>query len=74
MARQKLNNYFPLQENQKIQHALDQRLAQVKEWEVEQLRTAGSKNHLSRGVISAIKEAVVVQENFSADMQHLKNI
>ncbi|HBD7102423.1 TPA: hypothetical protein ACT96X_001646 [Legionella pneumophila] len=74
MARQKLNNYFPLQENQKIQHALDLRLAQVKEWEVEQLRTAGTKDHLSRGVISAIKEAVVVQENFSADMQHLKNI
>ncbi|KTD63746.1 hypothetical protein Lsan_1179 [Legionella santicrucis] len=74
MPKKRLNNYFPNQEKQRIQGALDQKLLQIEEWGREQLKTAGKKNHLSSGVIHAVKEAVVVPERVNADMQHLKNM
>ncbi len=74
MPKKRLNNYFPNQEKQRIQDALDQKLIQIEEWGREQLKQPGAKNHLSSGVIHATKEAVVVPERVNADMQHLKNM
>ncbi|KTD55639.1 hypothetical protein Lsan_3191 [Legionella santicrucis] len=70
----KLKNYSPILENKKIQEKLDLKLIQANEWGEEQLKTAGTKDHLSAGIINAVKEAVLVQEKFSADMQHVKNL
>ncbi|VEB37050.1 Uncharacterised protein [Legionella sainthelensi] len=70
----KLKNYSPILENKKIQEKLDAKLILANEWGEEQLKKAGTKDHLSAGIINAVKEAVLVQEKFSADMQHVKNL
>jgi hypothetical protein len=66
--------YSPIVEKQNIQSELDINSRKFEEWGIEQLQSAGTKNHLSAGIISAVKEAVAVPEKFTADMKHLKNL
>ena len=68
------SKYAPIQEKQRIQSDFDAKSTKLEEWGIEQLKTAGTKDHLSAGVINAVKEAVAVPEKFTTDMKHLKNI
>ncbi|QEY52152.1 hypothetical protein [Legionella longbeachae] len=58
----KLKNYSPILENIKIQKKLDLKLILAYGWVEEQLNKAGTKDHLSAGIVNAVKEAVIVQE------------